>query len=395
MKQLIIIMFLLLSINAFACSMFTKTVDGNTLVGNNEDWKDPNPIIWLQPGDGDDYDCMFVGWGDVYPQGGMNEVGLCFDGFATGIKPILNSLDKPEYDGFLHKHIMETCSTIDEVITELNKYNLQHLETGMWMFVDKTGDAVIIEGDTFVRKSGDFQIVTNFYQSEVKEGEKTGCVRYDNLLKQLPELEVTIEDFTKALASAHSEGKSSTQYSNIFDPNKLEMYLYRFHDFSNYVTFDLKEEMKLGRRVIEIKDVFPTLFAYDQFVNLSKTLAIKLHELIDQDGLKAAMEAYPDLKEKKDIVYWYPLEEVEMNLMGYSYLTDEKIDEAIFLLKINVESFPESWNCYDSLGEAYMNAGKTELAIKNYEKSIELNPENETGIEFLKKLKDKNKGDKL
>src|SRR5438034_420044 len=34
-------------------------------------------------------------------------------------------------------------------------------------------------------------------------------------------------------------------------------------------------------------------------------------------------------------------------------------------------------NTYDSLGEAYGVAGEKDLAIKNYEKSIELNPKNE------------------
>ena len=43
-------------------------------------------------------------------------------------------------------------------------------------------------------------------------------------------------------------------------------------------------------------------------------------------------------------------------------------------------------NVYDSLGEAYMKTGQKELAIKNYEKSLELNPKNDNGKEMLKKL---------
>jgi len=337
---------------------------------------------------------MYVGFDEYFPQGGMNETGLCFDGFATKSKLITKAAGKPGFQGILNKHVMETCSTIDEVITEFDKYNLQILDNAMLMFVDKTGDAVIIEGDDYIRKNGDFQIVTNFYQSEVKEGEKTGCVRYDNLLKQLPEVEVTIDDFAQALATTHAEGKYPTQYSNIFDPNKLEMYLYRFHDYSNYVTVNFKEELKLGRHVIKMKDVFPWLIAYDDFVNLSITLAIKLNKLIDQDGLKAAMEAYPVLKEKNDIVYWYPVIEAEINKLGYEYLMDKKVEEAIFLFKINVEYFPKNWNCYDSLGEAYVNAEKLELAIANYEKSLELNPNNVGGEKVLKIIKEKLMGDK-
>ena len=60
--------------------------------------------------------------------------------------------------------------------------------------------------------------------------------------------------------------------------------------------------------------------------------------------------------------------------------------EAIALLKLNVELYPQSWNTYDCLAEAYMNAGEKELAIANYKKSIELNPQNANGREMLKKL---------
>jgi cytochrome c-type biogenesis protein CcmH/NrfG len=41
------------------------------------------------------------------------------------------------------------------------------------------------------------------------------------------------------------------------------------------------------------------------------------------------------------------------------------------------------------LGEAYMLQGQRSLAIKNYKKSIELNPKNTNGIEKLKQLNKK------
>lgn len=72
--------------------------------------------------------------------------------------------------------------------------------------------------------------------------------------------------------------------------------------------------------------------------------------------------------------------------MGYHLLAQKRIDEAIKVFELNVQEYPKAWNPYDSLAEAYMNAGKKELAIKNYEKSLELNPENKNGAEMLKKL---------
>ena len=67
-------------------------------------------------------------------------------------------------------------------------------------------------------------------------------------------------------------------------------------------------------------------------------------------------------------------------------MQQKKLSEAIALLKLNVEFYPKSWNTYDSLAEAYATNGEKDLAIANYKKSIELNPQNSGAREKLKKL---------
>ncbi len=59
------------------------------------------------------------------------------------------------------------------------------------------------------------------------------------------------------------------------------------------------------------------------------------------------------------------------------------------IFRLNVEFYPASWNVYDSLGEGLALGGETEEAIKNYRKSLELNPKNSGGAEALKKLEKK------
>jgi cytochrome c-type biogenesis protein CcmH/NrfG len=54
---------------------------------------------------------------------------------------------------------------------------------------------------------------------------------------------------------------------------------------------------------------------------------------------------------------------------------------------LNVESYPESANVYDSIGEAYMIKGNKEEALMNYEKSLKLNPKNKNAEDNIKKLK--------
>ena len=63
-----------------------------------------------------------------------------------------------------------------------------------------------------------------------------------------------------------------------------------------------------------------------------------------------------------------------------------KIKDAIEIFKLNVVLYPKSANAYDSLGEACMNSGDSKKAIKNYRKSLELNPENNNAREMLKQL---------
>ena len=61
---------------------------------------------------------------------------------------------------------------------------------------------------------------------------------------------------------------------------------------------------------------------------------------------------------------------------------------AIAVFKLNVDAFPESSNVYDSLGEAYMNDGQKELAIKSYRKSLELDPTNRNAEQMIKQMQE-------
>ena len=113
-----------------------------------------------------------------------------------------------------------------------------------------------------------------------------------------------------------------------------------------------------------------------------KSLANTLLEVITERGIEAGLEQFKEFKDS-DI---YSIKENEMNRVGYQLLQSGKVKEAIAVFKLNVESFPKSGNVYDSLGEAYLEDGNKELAIKNYKKSFEINPDNTNAISILQKL---------
>lgn len=85
----------------------------------------------------------------------------------------------------------------------------------------------------------------------------------------------------------------------------------------------------------------------------------------------------------------YNLNEQEINALGYELLQSKKLPEAIAVFDLNAEAFPTSYNAYDSRGEAYMAAGDKVQAIRDYKKSIELNPRNTGGIAKLGELGEK------
>ncbi|HEX7296063.1 MAG TPA: serine hydrolase [Pyrinomonadaceae bacterium] len=107
-------------------------------------------------------------------------------------------------------------------------------------------------------------------------------------------------------------------------------------------------------------------------------------EMLLAGKIPEAIEGYRQIK--KATPQNGTVSEDRINNLGYSLLQQGKMAEAIALLKLNVEFYPNAWNTYDSLGEAYMKAGEKELAIANYKKSLELNPANGNGREMLKKL---------
>ena len=75
-----------------------------------------------------------------------------------------------------------------------------------------------------------------------------------------------------------------------------------------------------------------------------------------------------------------------MNLAGYQLLQSNRAKEAASVFKQNVEAFPNSFNTYDSYGEALLALGDTTQSIENYKKSVKLNPGNGNGLKVLKEL---------
>ena len=58
--------------------------------------------------------------------------------------------------------------------------------------------------------------------------------------------------------------------------------------------------------------------------------------------------------------------EADVNNLAYQLLGEKKVPEALALFRKNVKEHPDSWNCYDSLGEALATTGDKKGAAENY-----------------------------
>ena len=113
-----------------------------------------------------------------------------------------------------------------------------------------------------------------------------------------------------------------------------------------------------------------------------KPTAKFMSEVIAKEGIQKGIQFY---KEHKDLDDYY-IDEVELIVEGYRLLHAGNAKDAAEVFKLSTEVFPDKDNPYDSYAEALMALGKNEEAIKNYKKSLEINPRNNNALEMLKKL---------
>lgn len=76
-----------------------------------------------------------------------------------------------------------------------------------------------------------------------------------------------------------------------------------------------------------------------------------------------------------------------LNSLGYRYLQQDKHDDAIAIFQLNTELFPNSWNVYDSLAEAFMTSGDNTQAIHFYQKALAINPDSDHSRRMLDQLR--------
>jgi imidazolonepropionase-like amidohydrolase len=138
-----------------------------------------------------------------------------------------------------------------------------------------------------------------------------------------------------------------------------------------------------GGRVYD-RSTLDGMLAKVQDLASRKPIGETMFKTVQEKGADAAVAQYRELKTTQPAAYDFS--ENELIDLGYRLIHMKKFVDAIAIFKLSVEAYPRSYNTYDSLAEAYMDDGDKQLAIENYQKSLQINPGNTNGVKMLKKL---------
>jgi hypothetical protein len=245
-----------------ACTIFTVAQGDKVLVGNNEDAPYSFPDkMWFVPAIGPAHARVCFGW-YCFAQGGMNDQGLFMDWAVTpnaGKKS-----DNPPFEGNIVERVLANCSTVEEAVALFQKYAYPGNDAH-FLIADRAGNSVVgewVDGQfKAVRKSGPYQLITNFLLSDPKRGNYP-CRRHATASEMLEKSgKISVEDcaaMLKAVSADWSDGEArgGTKYSNVFDLGQGEVYVYYRRNFDKPIRVNLAKELRKGLREVDLKEAF-------------------------------------------------------------------------------------------------------------------------------------------
>jgi len=393
----VVVLFLLSLVprQAPACTILTVVGDdGHMLVGNNEDFTDPFTAVRVLPATDTEHGriCfgLATGGDDFATLGGVNEHGLFIDGNGLTTTDWAPIEGRETYTGIVEAHVLAHCATVAEAVDWFRNTNVAILARAKFLLADRTGASAVVEWAQNALRvhpmEGRYKISTNFRETD-HGTDQAPCYRYRTAEAMLRSADAYSLDLVRRILSVnHFEGSGSTTlFSYMCDLTTGKLHIYNFHNFEDVVVFDVAEELSRGYAHHALPMLFPHI-PIAQHLDVPRKLSRMLQGLAER---KTVEDLVSDLEEAKALglaTYGRDYTESIANSLGYGFLGDGRIDEAIEVFHFNVASHPESGNVYDSLGEAYLARGDTVQAIANYRESLARDPGNGNAVEVLGRI---------
>lgn len=145
-----------------------------------------------------------------------------------------------------------------------------------------------------------------------------------------------------------------------------------------------------GQSALKITDQVVSLMSGPQHLWAMRWLNIgytypetmaKLYDLLRWVSWSNTSKLFHKLKDEG-----YRFSQSDLEGYGHTLLRQKSYEHALQIFRQEVILFPESAGAYDSFAEAYAAAGKTKLAIKNYQYSLKLDSNNSNAQFRIKSL---------
>lgn len=384
-----------------ACTFVSIANDNIVLVGYNEDGQDLRTKIWFIPATDKVYGRIIWGFDrTIYAyQGGMNDKGLFADINSVAYTGWKNDPEKPDLDQDtdMIDYILSNLASVDEVIEFFKKVDID-LGYTMWVFADAKGSSVIFEWANdqlqIIRKDQGYQICTNNLQSPVSIPNKYPCLRWEIADKILSVKNSPSADLMRRVLSATCMQSyyCTTAYSTICDLINKHIYLYNYHNFEEVVIIDLNKELSKGESSYLIPDLF-SVKPYSSYVQKDIGMQwgdVQLKRTIDERGIREGIGTFQKMKDETRTYRKYIAQEWVLRNLAMYYLSADKMEEAIEVFKLNAKEYPDSWEVYRDLAEAYWKKGDIPSAVQYFNQALKRNPADKKTETILEELNKKN-----
>ncbi|MEJ2194099.1 MAG: c-type cytochrome [Ignavibacteriaceae bacterium] len=166
------------------------------------------------------------------------------------------------------------------------------------------------------------------------------------------------------------EGKPISTFNFVSDEKnnkKKARIMYKMvQDINNDYLSELSE---FSKHIIQVKCITCHRGAMEP-----ESLEDILYEAVEDKGLNEAISTYHQLYDKYYGGFAFDFRDHSLASLSEMLCENNMFDEAIAFDSLNINMYPKSGTAYFGLAEAFEKKGEKENAIKNYQKSIELNP---------------------
>ncbi|TJY37057.1 tetratricopeptide repeat protein [Pontimicrobium aquaticum] len=247
--------------------------------------------------------------------------------------------------------------------------------------IDRGRSALLIMGaDHFKRDNPRpmyLNIVSFLETRMMDEGKKVSIINYYD--KPLEGIDFKKPFVTKIKGTKIGDERNQPRYGGLKYERQVDAIIYFGANTELHEIFDEPNEPE-WTKVLDKRSMIVNGHKFKTFITNA------IHYNLNTKGRKATKkwwnEVVIDLKPDT-----YDYNEMFFIMQGYDYIAQNKTENAVFIFELGASLYPDSWNMHDSLGEAYYKNNQKEKAIEHYNKSLELNPQNDNATKMINEIK--------